>query len=115
MHSFDVVIVGAGAAGSAAVATLLAHGFAGRLVWLDQEQQPAYDRTALSKFVIAGQMPADEVPTLLEADDLRKGHLIRQHGKHPRLMRSCPPRSTRLWTSIKPWAVNNSRTAAAWS
>jgi NADPH-dependent 2,4-dienoyl-CoA reductase/sulfur reductase-like enzyme/nitrite reductase/ring-hydroxylating ferredoxin subunit len=75
------VVVGAGAAGSAAVATLLAHGFAGRLVWLDQEQQPAYDRTALSKFVIAGQMPADEVPALLEADDLRKGHLIRQHGK----------------------------------
>ncbi|WP_264313397.1 FAD-dependent oxidoreductase [Pseudomonas putida] len=75
------VVVGAGAAGSAAVATLLAHGFAGRLIWLDQEQQPAYDRTALSKFVIAGQMSADEVPALLEADDLRKGHLIRQHGK----------------------------------
>lgn len=75
------VVVGAGAAGSAAVATLLQHGFAGRLVWLDQEHQPAYDRTALSKFVIAGQMPPDEVPALLEADDLRKGHLIRQHGK----------------------------------
>ena len=75
------VVVGAGAAGSAAVATLLRHGFAGRLVWLDQEHQPAYDRTALSKFVIAGQMPPDEVPALLEADDLRKGHLIRQHGK----------------------------------
>jgi NADPH-dependent 2,4-dienoyl-CoA reductase/sulfur reductase-like enzyme/nitrite reductase/ring-hydroxylating ferredoxin subunit len=69
------VVVGAGAA------TLLRHGFAGRLVWLDQEHQPAYDRTALSKFVIAGQMPPDEVPALLEADDLRKGHLIRQHGK----------------------------------
>jgi NADPH-dependent 2,4-dienoyl-CoA reductase/sulfur reductase-like enzyme/nitrite reductase/ring-hydroxylating ferredoxin subunit len=75
------VVVGAGAAGSAAVATLLQHGFAGRLVWLDQEHQPAYDRTALSKFVIAGQMPPDEVPALLESDDLRKGHLIRQHGK----------------------------------
>lgn len=75
------VVVGAGAAGSAAVATLLQHGFAGRLLWLDQEHQPAYDRTALSKFVIAGQMPPDEVPALLEADDLRKGHLIRQHGK----------------------------------
>ncbi len=71
----------AGAAGSAAVATLLAHGFAGRLVWIDQERQPAYDRTALSKFVIAGQMPPDEVPALLEADALRKGQLERKHGK----------------------------------
>ncbi|MEN5034565.1 FAD-dependent oxidoreductase [Pseudomonas sp. TWI929] len=75
------VVVGAGAAGSAAVATLLAHGFAGRLVWVDQERQPAYDRTALSKFVIAGQMPPDEVPALLKADALRKGQLERKHGK----------------------------------
>ncbi|WP_455885936.1 FAD-dependent oxidoreductase [Pseudomonas rustica] len=75
------VVVGAGAAGSAAVATLLAHGFAGRLVWVDQERQPAYDRTSLSKFVIAGQMAPDEVPALLEADALRKGHLERKHGK----------------------------------
>jgi len=75
------VVVGAGAAGSAAVATLLSHGFAGRLLWIDQERQPAYDRTALSKFVIAGEMPADEVPALLEADALRKGHLERKHGK----------------------------------
>ncbi|WP_410953039.1 FAD-dependent oxidoreductase [Pseudomonas sp. S1(2024)] len=75
------VVVGAGAAGSAAVSTLLAHGFAGRLVWIDQERQPAYDRTSLSKFVIAGQMPPDEVPALLDADALRKGQLERKHGK----------------------------------
>lgn len=75
------VVVGAGAAGSAAVATLLGHGFAGRLVWVDQERQPAYDRTSLSKFVIAGQMPPDEVPGLLEADALRKGQLERKHVK----------------------------------
>ncbi|MEG8202881.1 FAD-dependent oxidoreductase [Pseudomonas sp. 5FOS] len=75
------VVVGAGAAGSAAVATLLDHGFAGHLVWVDQERQPAYDRTSLSKFVIAGQMPPDEVPALLDADALRKGQLQRKHGK----------------------------------
>lgn len=75
------VVIGAGAAGSAAVATLLAHGFGGRLVWLDQERQPAYDRTALSKFVIAGEMPPDEVPALLEADQLRTGQLERRSGK----------------------------------
>lgn len=75
------VVVGAGAAGSAAVATLLAHGFGGRLVWIDQERQPAYDRTALSKFVISGEMPPDEVPALLEADDLRRGQLERVYAK----------------------------------
>ncbi|MFK3815901.1 FAD-dependent oxidoreductase [Pseudomonas sp. NPDC089407] len=75
------VVVGAGAAGSAAVATLLNHGFSGRLVWVDQERQPAYDRTSLSKFVIAGQMAPDEVPALLEAYALRKGQLERKHGK----------------------------------
>lgn len=75
------VVIGAGAAGSAAVATLLAHGFGGRLVWIDQERQPAYDRTSLSKFVIAGEMPPEEVPPLLEADDLRRGQLQRLQGK----------------------------------
>ncbi|MCH7302699.1 FAD-dependent oxidoreductase, partial [Pseudomonas capeferrum] len=75
------VVIGAGAAGSAAVATLLAHGFGGRLVWLDHERQPAYDRTALSKFVIAGEMPPDEVPALLEAGQLRAGQLERCLGK----------------------------------
>lgn len=75
------VVIGAGAAGSAAVATLLDHGFGGHLIWLDQERQPAYDRTALSKFVIAGEMAPDEVSALLEPDQLRKGHLDRRLGK----------------------------------
>jgi NADPH-dependent 2,4-dienoyl-CoA reductase/sulfur reductase-like enzyme/nitrite reductase/ring-hydroxylating ferredoxin subunit len=75
------VVIGAGAAGSAAVATLLDHGFGGRLIWLDQERQPAYDRTALSKFVIAGEMAPDEVSHLIEPDQLRKGHLDRRFGK----------------------------------
>lgn len=75
------VVIGAGAAGSAAVATLLDDGFGGRLIWLDQERQPAYDRTSLSKFVIAGHMPPDEVPALLEAEQLRKGRLERKLGK----------------------------------
>ncbi len=75
------VVIGAGAAGSAAVATLLDHGFGGHLIWLDQERQPAYDRTALSKFVIAGEMAPDEVSALLEPDQLRRGQLDRRFGK----------------------------------
>ncbi|MDH0301576.1 MULTISPECIES: FAD-dependent oxidoreductase [unclassified Pseudomonas] len=75
------VVIGAGAAGAAAVATLLDHGFGGQLLWIDQEQPSAYDRTALSKFVIAGQMAPDEVSPLLDPDRLRRGQLRRLHGK----------------------------------
>lgn len=58
------VIVGAGAAGTAAASALREIGFGGQLVLVDPQQHPGYDRTALSKFVIAGQMPPDEVPPL---------------------------------------------------
>ncbi len=101
------VVIGAGAAGSAAVATLLAHGFAGRLLWIDQERQPAYDRTALSKFVIAGQMAPDEVPALLEADALRKGQLERKHGK----VRSLNSQKRQL---MMPTASKSLTTPACW-
>ncbi|WP_249673452.1 FAD-dependent oxidoreductase [Pseudomonas abieticivorans] len=70
-----LVVIGAGAAGTAAVATLHRQGFAGRLVWLDREPQPAYDRTALSKFVIAGQLPPHEVPPLLDEDARQAAHI----------------------------------------
>ncbi|MCU1776065.1 FAD-dependent oxidoreductase [Pseudomonas sp. 14P_5.3_Bac1] len=59
-------VIGAGAAGTAAVATLHQQGFSGRLLWIDREQAPAYDRTALSKFVIAGQMTPEDTPPLLD-------------------------------------------------
>jgi NADPH-dependent 2,4-dienoyl-CoA reductase/sulfur reductase-like enzyme/nitrite reductase/ring-hydroxylating ferredoxin subunit len=58
------VIVGAGAAGTAAASALREMSFGGRLVLIDPQQHPDYDRTALSKFVIAGEMPPDEVPPL---------------------------------------------------
>lgn len=59
-------VVGAGAAGAAAVATLEREGFGGRVLWFDREQNPAYDRTALSKFVLAGQMTPQDTPPLLD-------------------------------------------------
>jgi len=58
------VIVGAGAAGTAAASALREKGFGGRLALIDPQQHPDYDRTALSKFVIAGEMPPAEVPAL---------------------------------------------------
>ncbi|MGE7955690.1 FAD-dependent oxidoreductase [Pseudomonas sp. NPDC089530] len=59
-----IVVIGGGAAGAAAVATLRAKGVS--LTWIDKQAQPAYDRTALSKYVLAGEMPPDEVPDLLD-------------------------------------------------
>lgn len=74
-------VIGAGAAGAAAIATLRAEGFAGRLVWIDPETAPTYDRTALSKFVIAGEMNPDEVPPLLERTFYREADVERVRGK----------------------------------
>ncbi len=71
-------VIGAGAAGAAAVAALKRHGFSGRLLWIDREQRPAYDRTALSKFVIAGEMAADDTPSLLD-------EAVNVHGQVQRL------------------------------
>ncbi|PIJ49029.1 pyridine nucleotide-disulfide oxidoreductase [Erwinia sp. OLTSP20] len=62
------VILGAGAAGSAAAWTLRNEGFDGKLILIDKEQQAPYDRTALTKFVPAGKMTLDEVPSPLAPD-----------------------------------------------
>ncbi len=57
------LVVGAGAAGTAAVAALREFGFGGRIVLLGAEPDAPYDRTALSKFVLEGAMkPADVTP-----------------------------------------------------
>lgn len=60
------VIIGAGAAGTAAVAALREKGYAGRLVLIDREAAAGYDRTVLSKFVLAGDMSPQETPPLLD-------------------------------------------------
>lgn len=60
------VILGTGAAGSAAAITLRDAGFNGHLILIDKESEAPYDRTALSKFVPAGKMKISEVPHLLD-------------------------------------------------
>lgn len=56
------VVVGAGAAGNAAAETLRREGFAGRLVLITAEKEPPYDRTALSKGYLTGDVPPGWVP-----------------------------------------------------
>ncbi|WP_426158393.1 FAD-dependent oxidoreductase [Pseudomonas sp. TSRC2-2] len=58
------VVVGAGAAGTACAAALREKGFGGRIVLVDGEPDAGYDRTVLSKFVLAGEMSPKEVPPL---------------------------------------------------
>ncbi|MBE9193134.1 FAD-dependent oxidoreductase [Gloeocapsopsis crepidinum LEGE 06123] len=67
------VVVGAGAAGSAAVEALRQAGFAGRIVMLTYEDKLPYDRTWLSKDYFTGKVSTDEMP-------LRSQKFYDEHG-----------------------------------
>jgi apoptosis-inducing factor 3 len=56
------VILGGGAAGTAAVKELRSLGFAGRLVMISQEDRAPYDRTLLSKMYLSGKADAKQLP-----------------------------------------------------
>jgi apoptosis-inducing factor 3 len=58
----DIVIIGAGAAGSAAAEMLRRCGFRGRVTVVDAENKSPYDRPNLSKDYLAGNAPAEWIP-----------------------------------------------------
>ena len=76
-----MLIVGAGAAGTAAAAALREFGFTGRVVLLGAEADAPYDRTALSKFVLQGAMPPDQVPPLRQPEFWQTHRIERVHGE----------------------------------
>ncbi|MFF7710030.1 FAD-dependent oxidoreductase [Pseudomonas sp. NPDC007930] len=78
-------IIGAGAAGTAAALALRENGFAGRILMLDAQAEPAYDRTALSKFVLAGQMAAADTPPLRDPAFYDQQRIERLHTAVARL------------------------------
>ncbi|WP_263144034.1 FAD-dependent oxidoreductase [Pseudomonas sp. RIT-PI-AD] len=82
------VVIGAGAAGTAAVAALRDAGYAGRLLLIGAEPDAPYDRTALSKFVIAGEMPPADVPPLRPDDWWQRRDVERITAKVVRLKAS---------------------------
>jgi NADPH-dependent 2,4-dienoyl-CoA reductase/sulfur reductase-like enzyme/nitrite reductase/ring-hydroxylating ferredoxin subunit len=75
------VIVGAGAAGTACAAALREKGFGGRILMIDREPAAGYDRTVLSKFVLAGEMSPQETPALRDETFYREQRIERQHGE----------------------------------
>src|SRR5262245_28557823 len=69
----EVVILGAGAAGTAAAEMLRRCGFDGRLTLVDEEQESPYDRPNLSKDYLAGNAPEEWIP-------IRPADVYAQHG-----------------------------------
>jgi NADPH-dependent 2,4-dienoyl-CoA reductase/sulfur reductase-like enzyme/nitrite reductase/ring-hydroxylating ferredoxin subunit len=69
-----VVIVGAGAAGSAAAEMLRRCGFGGRVTIVDDDTGSPYDRPNLSKDYLAGNAPEEWIP--LRPDDFYAQHAI---------------------------------------
>lgn len=74
VDSRTFVVLGAGAAGSAAVEVLRQAGFRGRIVMVTREDRLPYDRTWLSKDYFTGQVSKDELP--LRPQDFYDEHNI---------------------------------------
>ena len=69
-----VLIVGSGAAGTAAAVALRELDFSGRITMIGNESLEPYDRTVLSKFVLADMKPSDVPP--LRSDGYWAEHRI---------------------------------------
>ncbi|MGK7311141.1 MAG: FAD-dependent oxidoreductase [Candidatus Longimicrobiales bacterium M2_2A_002] len=69
-----VVIIGAGAAGSAAAEMLRREGYEGRVVMIDPDEAAPYDRPNLSKDYLAGNAPEEWIP--LRPDGFYEDHGI---------------------------------------
>jgi NADPH-dependent 2,4-dienoyl-CoA reductase/sulfur reductase-like enzyme/nitrite reductase/ring-hydroxylating ferredoxin subunit len=68
------VLLGAGAAGASAAQSLRTAGFSGRIVMVDREAALPYDRTILSKYVLAGTKAGEKTP--LQDGDFYHRHAI---------------------------------------
>lgn len=72
-----IVVVGAGAAGQAAIETLRREGYAGRLTLLGADPDPPCDRPMMSKGLLAGSANLDQVP--LRPPQFHREHDVELH------------------------------------
>lgn len=72
-----VVIIGAGAAGSAALQTLVNNRFNGQVTVIDPDQHAPYDRTLLTKAIPAGDMEPEEISSLTAEAALQRTDVTR--------------------------------------
>ena len=73
----SIVIVGAGAAGTAAALALRQEGYRGRLTLIDEDSDSPYDRPVLSKDYLAGTASEEWLPLRSHEDLIRQDiHLI---------------------------------------
>ena len=75
------VIIGAGAAGTACATALREKGFGGRILMIDREAEAGYDRTVLSKYVLAGDMAVNETSPLRDETYFTQQRIERLHGE----------------------------------
>lgn len=80
------LVIGAGAAGAAAASALREFGYGGRLLLIDPDPQAPYDRTALSKFVIAGKQAPAEVPAVRDQTFFDANGIDRLHARVCRIV-----------------------------
>lgn len=79
------VIIGAGAAGTAAASALREKGFNGALLLIDREAEAGYDRTVLSKYTLSGEMTPEETPPLRDPGFYQEQRIKRIQGEVTRL------------------------------
>ncbi|MBE9939583.1 FAD-dependent oxidoreductase, partial [Cellulosimicrobium cellulans] len=73
----DVVVVGGGAAGHAAVTTLRGEGFDGRVVLVHGEEREPYLRTLVDKAILQGLLTAKQAALPVPLDvELVRAHVI---------------------------------------
>jgi NADPH-dependent 2,4-dienoyl-CoA reductase/sulfur reductase-like enzyme/nitrite reductase/ring-hydroxylating ferredoxin subunit len=76
-HGLRIVVVGAGAAGLACVDALRARGHDGPLTLIDAEDDPLYERTAMSKDVLRGAADRTAIRRIGRAELERMGVALR--------------------------------------